>query len=82
VGHNSGLMGRPTCAMIPEAMQGGRSAMSLGCIGNRVYTGLEDDELYLAIPSGHVDALVEKLATIVAANRELETFHRARLRVI
>src|SRR5215510_9122455 len=30
------LMGRPTCAMIPAAMQGGYVTTSLGCIGNRV----------------------------------------------
>src|SRR2546427_245687 len=46
----SALMGRPTCAMIPAAMQGGYVTTSLGCIGNRVYTGLGDDEFYAAIP--------------------------------
>ena len=52
---------------------------SLGCIGNRVYTGLADDELYYAVPGQHLAAVVEKLVTIVHANRELEKYHRARL---
>jgi uncharacterized protein (DUF169 family) len=73
------LMGRPTCAMIPAAMQGGHVTTSLGCIGNRVYTGLEDDEFYAAIPGPKLVPLVDKLATIVTANRELESFHRARM---
>jgi uncharacterized protein (DUF169 family) len=73
------LMGRPTCAMIPAAMQGGHVTTSLGCIGNRVYTGLRDDEFYAAIPGPALAPLVDKLASIVTANRELERFHRARL---
>jgi len=77
--HDAGLMGRPTCAMVPEAMRSGRGAVSLGCIGNRVYTGLGDDEFYAAIPGPKLDALLGKLATIVTANRELERFHRTRL---
>ena len=35
-------MGRPTCAALPQALDSRRPAMSLGCIGNRVYTGLAD----------------------------------------
>jgi uncharacterized protein (DUF169 family) len=78
VGPESGLMGRPTCAAIPVVLQSGRGAASLGCIGNRVYTGLADDELYFALPGGQVNLIAEKLATIVHANHELENYHRAR----
>src|SRR5262249_13924432 len=78
VGGNAALMGRPTCAALPAAQQAGRGVASLGCIGNRVYTDLGDDELYYALPGRHVAAVVEKLATIVTANRELEKYHRAR----
>jgi uncharacterized protein (DUF169 family) len=73
------LMGRPTCAMIPAAMQSGSVTTSLGCIGNRVYTGLGDEEFYAAIPRSKLAPLLDKLATIVTANRELESFHRARM---
>jgi uncharacterized protein (DUF169 family) len=73
------LMGRPTCAMIPAAMQSGCVTTSLGCIGNRVYTGLGDDEFYAAIPGSKLALLLDKLATIVTANRELESFHRLRM---
>jgi uncharacterized protein (DUF169 family) len=78
VGAESPLMGRPTCAAVPEVLRTQRSAASLGCIGNRVYTGLADDELYFALPGKQVSAVVEKLAIIVGANRELESYHRAR----
>ncbi len=80
VGSESGLMGRPTCAAVPEVLRTGRSAASLGCIGNRVYTGLADDELYFALPGKQLSPVVEKLAAIVRANQELENYHRARQR--
>ncbi len=79
VGGGAALMGRPTCAALPAAMQSERGVASLGCVGNRVYTELADDELYYALPGKHVAAVVEKLAEIVNANLELEKYHRARV---
>jgi uncharacterized protein (DUF169 family) len=71
-------MGRPTCAVIPQAINADRTATSFGCIGNRVYTAAPDDEAYFAIPGAQLRAIEEKLAVIVHANNELEKFHRAR----
>jgi uncharacterized protein (DUF169 family) len=79
VGGDAALMGRPTCAALPAAMSTGHAVSSLGCIGNRVYTDLGDDEFYCALPGKHVAAVVEKLGEIVNANRELEKYHRAKL---
>jgi uncharacterized protein (DUF169 family) len=74
----AGMMGRPTCAALPQVMKTKQGVASLGCIGNRVYTGLGDDELYFALPGSQLKAVTEKLATIVHANNELEKYHRAR----
>lgn len=71
-------MGRPACAMIPQTIQSGAGATSLGCIGNRVYTGLADDELYFAIPGPKLATVVERLGTIVNANQALLAFHTER----
>jgi uncharacterized protein (DUF169 family) len=71
-------MGRPTCAILPESLQSGQATASFGCIGNRVYTGLGDDEGYYAIPGGKVGDVVSKLSPIVEANRQLKTFHENR----
>jgi uncharacterized protein (DUF169 family) len=71
-------MGRPACAMVPHAIDAGVGMASLGCIGNRVYTGLRDDELYLAVPAQALERVMERLAPTVAANVELEQFHRSR----
>jgi uncharacterized protein (DUF169 family) len=74
-----GLMGRPTCAAIPEAMRSQHVVASLGCIGNRIYTELQDDELYFALPGQHLESVTANLSTIVEANRQLEIYHRAKL---
>lgn len=76
---NGTVMGRPACAMIPAAAGTDTAVASIGCIGNRVYTSLQDDELYLAVPAAFVERTLERLDTIVTANTELEKFHRARL---
>ena len=78
IDHDGAAMGRPACAVVPEAINSERGTMSLGCIGNRVYTGLGDEEFYYAIPGSKVPALLDALETVVRANRELEGFHRAR----
>src|SRR4029450_9091719 len=71
-------MGRPTCGVLPEAINSDRPAASFGCIGNRVYTGADDTEAYFAIPRAQPGAVEENLAVIVRANQELEKFHRGR----
>jgi uncharacterized protein (DUF169 family) len=73
------LRGRPTCAMVPEVLQTVRSSSSFACIGNRVYTGLPDDEFYFAVPGTSVAKFASKLSIIASANVELEGFHRKRL---
>ncbi len=78
VGQDGATMGRPACAMIPEALRSARGNTSLGCIGNRVYTGLGDAELYFTIPGQALGDVVERLAVIVHANRELERYHESR----
>jgi uncharacterized protein (DUF169 family) len=72
-------MGRPTCAVLPVALASGRAAASFGCIGNRVYTGATDDEATCALPGSRLSQVLDRLETIVSANRSLEQFHRGRL---
>lgn len=78
IGPEGSIIGRPTCAFIPAAIQSGNTVPSLGCIGNRVYTDLGDDELYFAIPGSRVAELTAELEKIVGANSALETFHKER----
>jgi uncharacterized protein (DUF169 family) len=75
------LLGRPTCMALPAALAGGTAA-STACIGNRVYTDLGDDELYVVIPGRDLVNVVAALETIVAANTALEDYHRDRRRAL
>jgi uncharacterized protein (DUF169 family) len=70
---------RPACAMVPQVMSTLRGTSSFGCIGNRVYTGLPDGEVWMALSGHELAAVVLQLETTANANRELEAFHRARL---
>lgn len=72
------VMGRPACAAVPAALESRMAVTSLGCIGNRVYTGLPDGEFYFAVPGVSMGALLERAGSIAAANRELEQFHLGR----
>jgi uncharacterized protein (DUF169 family) len=69
---------RPTCAVIPQTLASGRAGASLACVGNRVYTGLEDGEMYVALPGARLAEIGAKLATILEANRALEHYHAGR----
>ena len=71
-------MGRPACAMIPQSMNVSGGLASVGCIGNRVYTDLGDDELYFTVPGKALTKVLEQLAVIQDANTALEAFHRDR----
>jgi uncharacterized protein (DUF169 family) len=71
-------MGRPTCAVLPEALNSHKTSASFGCIGNRVYTGLSDSEAYFAIPGAELSKVEDRLRVILHANQALEQFHRER----
>ncbi len=58
---DAAAMGRPACAMIPAVLEGPGGVASLGCIGNRVYTGLGADELSFTIPGARVGEVVGRL---------------------
>jgi uncharacterized protein (DUF169 family) len=74
---HGGLMGRPTCMAVPAAIGQGMVA-SLGCIGNRVYTDLPADELYVVVRGKQLAAITEQLKTIADANRTLSDYHEGR----
>jgi uncharacterized protein (DUF169 family) len=71
------LLGRPSCMALPAALAHGTVA-TLGCIGNRVYTNLGADEMYVVVPGAKVDAVSDALGIIATANATLEEFARGR----
>jgi uncharacterized protein (DUF169 family) len=71
------LLGRPSCMALPAALLHG-TVSSLGCIGNRVYTDLEEGELYVVVPGAKIEAVAQALGIIASANATLEEFARGR----
>ena len=73
------LLGRPTCMALPAAFTSG-VVLSAGCIGNRVYTDLGEDELYVAISAKDLRRIAEEIGGIAAANARLSDYHSERRR--
>jgi uncharacterized protein (DUF169 family) len=69
--------GRPTCMALPAALSQGVVA-SVGCIGNRVYTDLGEDELYVVVNGADLPRIVAEAETIASANATLLDYHRGR----
>ena len=75
------LLGRPTCMALPASIAQGVIA-STGCVGNRVYTDLGEDELYVMIPGHAVARVAAEAQTIASANLKLSDYHRERRRAL
>jgi len=69
-------LGRPACAVVPLTAKTGFATLSLGCMGNRTFTGLSDDELYVCIPGAHWPKMVSKLTEIGKANSDMQQFYK------
>jgi uncharacterized protein (DUF169 family) len=78
---NVPLLPRPTCMALPAALAQG-VVTSSGCIGNRIYTDLGEDELYTVVPGRDLARVVDELQTIVTANAQLADYHRAKLQTL
>jgi uncharacterized protein (DUF169 family) len=77
VGAQLPLLGRPTCMALAAALAHGVVA-STGCIGNRVYTDVGEDDLYVVVPGKDLPRVADEAQTIAAANAKLADYHRER----
>ncbi len=74
---NLPLLGRPTCMAIPAAIGAGAVA-SAGCIGNRIYTEVGEDEVYIVLRGSSIERIAAELDTIESANLALTNYHQER----
>ena len=72
------MLGRPTCMAIPASLTMAPVVSSLGCVGNRVYTGVADDQFYTVVNGKAIESIAAQLGTILAANTTLAEFHQQR----
>jgi uncharacterized protein (DUF169 family) len=76
-------MGRPACAVVPQVVNTGRAAVSLGCCGARAYLDVLTDEMAIfAIPGANLQAYVERIDALAKANAVLANFHQLRRREV
>ncbi len=66
------MNGRPMCAIVPTLNQGAPVAMSLGCIGSRLYTGMGDSALVLGVRGDHLETFAHRVRQIRRANDGVE----------
>ena len=72
-------LGRPACAVIPQALNTGNAALSLGCCGARAYLDtLTDDVALWALPGAKLDRYCAEIAVLARANKTLTMFHARR----
>jgi uncharacterized protein (DUF169 family) len=76
---NAPAMGRPACAVVPQVMNTGLAALSLGCCGARAYLDcLTDSTAIFAIPGSRLEAYTRRIEALAKANGTLTTFHHLR----
>ncbi|MDR3698548.1 MAG: DUF169 domain-containing protein [Candidatus Sulfopaludibacter sp.] len=71
------LLGRPTCMAIPAAIAHG-AVTSSGCVGNRTYTDIGEDELYVTLRGVDLEKIANEIDTIARANSTLSQYHLQR----
>ena len=71
-------LGRPACAVVPFTLGQKQPALSFGCKGNRTFTGLPDEEMYLCVPGEDWAKLVTALDEIGEANRAMGEYYAQR----
>lgn len=80
---NPPAMGRPACAAIPQVVNTGRAALSLGCCGARAYLDILTDSVAIfAIPGAKLEAYTQRIEALSNANAVLSKFHQIRRRDI
>ncbi len=80
---NAPAMGRPACAIVPQVMNTGRAALSLGCCGARAYLDvLTNDVAIFAIPGAKLEAYTRRIEALAKANAVLANFHQIRRQAI
>jgi uncharacterized protein (DUF169 family) len=70
-------LGRPTCMALPASLQHG-AISSLGCIGNRVYTGLSAGQMYFVVRGQDLEAIAQALEAVNTANAALSDYAMGR----
>lgn len=72
-GGSAPMNGRPMCAIVPTLNQGAKVAISVGCIGSRIFTGLPDEQMIVGIRGDHLAAFAQSVKKTRQANQVIGT---------
>ena len=76
-------MGRPACAVVPQALNSNQTALSLGCCGARAYLDILTPGVAMyAIPGKKLAAFTERVTALASANAVLTAFHTLRRKAV
>jgi len=76
-------MGRPACAVVPQALNSNQTALSLGCCGARAYLDILTPGVAMyAMPGKKLEAFTERVAALAQANEVLTAFHTLRRKTV
>jgi uncharacterized protein (DUF169 family) len=78
IAHGSaGASSRPTCAILPAAAKSELIVLSFGCRGNRTFTSVRDDEMYVAVPGNRWEELCDRLIEVQRSNLTMGNYYQA-----
>jgi uncharacterized protein (DUF169 family) len=72
-----GASSRPSCAILPGSAKADVASASFGCRGNRTFTTVGDDEMYVAIPGARWDEFVDRLIEVQRSNLTMGNYYQA-----
>jgi uncharacterized protein (DUF169 family) len=73
----AGATSRPSCGILPAAAQTEVVSISFGCRGNRTFTTVGDDEMYVAIPGAKWDEFLDRLVEVQRSNLTMGNYYQA-----
>jgi len=73
----AGASSRPSCAILPASAKSDIMHSSFGCRGNRTFTTIGDEEMYVAIPGERWDEFVDRLVEVRRSNLTMGKYYQA-----
>ena len=73
----AGATSRPSCAILPASAKTEVVSISFGCRGNRTFTNIGDDEMYVAVPGARWDEFLDRLVEVQRSNLTMGNFYQA-----
>ena len=73
----AGASSRPSCAILPASAKTELVAISFGCKGNRTFTTVGEDEMYVAVPGSRWEEFVDRLIEVQRSNLTMGNYYQA-----